>query len=167
LIPKMTNTEVIAWFSNPDNQMRGIGLLITGGSRDERSAIANTILRQREEAGQSCLSLTPFEVVAAHHFGQTDRLRREGVVLINDLGELSQAEQVAIDVIKPVFDVAGTIEYILQQRYSAGRTTLVTTEHDLSQLETIFDERLAYRLRYIGFSIRPEGEDGELHADRS
>ena len=160
MIPKLTDTEVIAWFSNPDYQRRGIGLLITGGSRHERSAIANTILRQREEAGQSCLSLTPFEVVAAHHFGQTNRLRREDVVLINDLGELSQAEQVAVDVIKPVFDVAWTMEYILQQRCGHGRTTLVTTEHDLSELETMFSERLAYQLRYMGFSIRLDGEDG-------
>jgi len=63
-------------------------------------------------------------------------------------------------VIKPVFDVAWTMEYILQQRCGHGRTTLVTTEHDLSELETMFSERLAYQLRYMGFSIRLDGEDG-------
>ena len=164
--PELTNTEIMEHLSDPRYQDRGVGLLITGGSRDERSTMANTLLRQFVEAGRDCLSLTPFEVAAANHFGQRDRLCHVDVLLINDLGELSQAEQDALDVIKPIFSVTGILETILDQRWH-NVTTLVTTEHELAELETLFSPRLASLVGAVGFSIRLDGEDGELHADRS
>jgi hypothetical protein len=76
LIPKLTNTKVMEWLSNPEYQRRGIGLLITGGSRDERSAMANTVLGQIVEEGRSWLSMTPFEIVAASHLCRNGWLSR-------------------------------------------------------------------------------------------
>ena len=157
MVSELTNTEVMECLSDPKYQERGVGLLITGGSPDERSTMANTVLRQREEAGHFCLSLTPFEVAAAYHFGQSDRLRRGDVLLINDLGELSQAEQDVIDVIDPIFTVTGNLEHILDQRHANEVTTLVSTEHELPELAAQFSPRLASLVGAVGFSIRLDG----------
>lgn len=164
---KMSATEVIECLRDPAYQRRGFGLVITGSSRDERSAMANSVLRQRVEAGHSYLSLTPFEVVAANCFGQGDRLSSVEVLLINDLGELSEAEKAALDVIKPIFSVAATLENILDRRYGNEVTTLVTTEYELPELAVQFSPRLTSLISGIGFSIRLDGKDGEFDADRS
>ncbi len=86
MVPKLPNADIIEHLSDSAFQKRGIGLLITGPSRDERSTMANTVLVQFEDAGRSYLSLTPFEVVAAHHFGQSHRLCFVDVLLIKDQG---------------------------------------------------------------------------------
>ena len=101
MVRDLTNIDVMERLSDPNFQKRGVGLLITGSSRDERSRMANTVLGHFTGAGRDYLSLSAFEVAAAYHFGQGDRLCRVGVLLINDLGALSQAEQDAIDVINP------------------------------------------------------------------
>jgi hypothetical protein len=166
MVPEFTHAEIIECLSNPRYQERGVGLLIIGSSRDERSTMAETVLRQRREAGHCCLSLTPFEVVAAYHFGQSDRLRREDVLLIKDLGELSQAERDAIDVIKPILPVTAILVDVLESRWGWDRTTLVTTEYEIPKLETQFSPKLASLAGNVGFSIRLDGKDGERHADR-
>jgi hypothetical protein len=162
--PKLTNAEVLEQLSNPRFQQRGIGLLITGGSRDERSTTADTVLRQFMEAGRSYLSLTPFEVVAANHFGQREQLVRRDVLLINELGALSQAEEAAIEVIDPIFTVTSTLESILDRRFNNERTTVVTTEYELSELEAQFSSRLADLVGATGVSIRVDGEEDQRGA---
>jgi hypothetical protein len=157
MLPKLTNADIMERVSRFAFQRLGVGLLITGPSRDERSKMANMVLRQFVDAGHPCLSLTPFELVAAYHFGQSDRLCRVDVLLINDLGALSQAEQDAIDIIKPTFSVTGIIETILDQRHANAATTLVTTEHELPELETQFSPRLASLVGAVGFSIQLDG----------
>lgn len=167
MVPESNVAEVMKCLGDPRYQERGIGLVITGPSRDQRSRIADVVLRQRIEAGHDCLSLTPFEVVAANRFGQGDRLSSVEVLLINDLGELSEAEQAALDVIKPIFSVAATLENILDRRYGNEVTTLVTTEYELPELAVQFSPRLTSLISGVGFSIRLDGNDGELDADRS
>jgi hypothetical protein len=166
VLTPLSNAEVLELLMDPDYGS-DLGLLITGGSPDERSTMAESILSHRRAAGQSCQSLTVFEVVAANHFGQGDRLRRDDVLLINELGELSHAEQVAIGVINPIFDVTWTLGHILRARCANECTTVVTTKHDLSELEALFGDRVADELRYLDFSITLDGEDRELHADQS
>jgi hypothetical protein len=160
MVPQYTNAEILQKFRDPAYREDGFGLLITGGSRDERSKIANMVLGQFMEAGRSHLSLTPFEVVAAKHFGQREALVRRDVLLINELGELSQAEQTAIDVIDPIFSVTYTLESILDRRNHHKVSTLVTTEHELAELEAQFSPRLASLVGGVGFSIRLDGADG-------
>jgi hypothetical protein len=132
--PKLSNTKVMEWLGNPEYPKRGIGLLITGGSRDERAAIANTVLRQSVEERRSWLSMTPFEIVAASHLCRNGWLSRVGVLLINELGELSQAEQDAIQVIDAIFTVTRDLERAWSLQAENGVSTVVTTEYELPEL---------------------------------
>ena len=159
--------SVKEYLSNPGFQREGLGLLITGSSRAERSATADNVMGHLEEAGHSCLSLTAFEIAAAYHFGQHQRLLRVDVLLINELGELSQAEQDAIDVINPIFSVTAILEIVLQERVADSKTTIVTTEYELSELECQFGPRLPSFLSEAGVTVRLGGHDGGLGADRS
>ncbi len=158
---KLNNIDYMDYLSNPEYERRGIGLLITGQSRDERSTMASMVLHHFAQAGRDCLSLRAFEVAAGFHFGQGDRLRRVDVLLINDLGELSQDEQTAINVIGPVLSVTAIIEHILDQRDANERATLVTTRHELPELASLFSARLASLLGGVGFSVRSDSLDGE------
>jgi hypothetical protein len=81
VVPELTNAEILELVTDPRYRDTGDGLLITGGSQDERSTRANTVLRRHAEAGRSCLCLKPFDVVAAYHFGQ-DRLKWNKDVLL-------------------------------------------------------------------------------------
>jgi hypothetical protein len=130
VVPKLTNTEVMERLSDPRFQGRGIGLLITGGSRDERSTTANTVLRQFVEEGRSWLSMTPFEIVAASYLCRNGWLSRVEVLLISELGELSQAEQDAIQVIDAIFTVTRDLELLWSLRVENGVSTLVTAEYE-------------------------------------
>jgi hypothetical protein len=130
VVPKSTNTKVMEWFSKPEYQRRGIGLLITGGSRDERSTTANTVLNQFVGEGRSWLSMTPFEIVAASYLCRNGWLSRVEVLLISELGELSQAEQDAIQVIDAIFTVTRDLELLWSLRVESGVSTLVTAEYE-------------------------------------
>ena len=130
MVPKLSNTKVMEWLSNPEYQRRGIGLLITGGSRDERSAMASTVLRQFVEEGRPWLSMTPFEIVAASHLCRNGWLSRVEVLQISELGELSQAEQDAIQVIDAIFNLTRDLELLWSLRAENGVSTLVTAEYE-------------------------------------
>jgi len=160
------NAEIIERLTDSAFQERGVGLLITGGPRDERSKMASMVLREFVNAGHNCLAVTPFELAAAYHFGQSHRLRGGDVLLIKDLGRLSQAEKDAIEVIQPCFGVTGILETILDQRRGNAATTLITTEHDLQELAAQFSPRLANLVGAVGFSIQLDSYSEESHADR-
>lgn len=141
-------------------EKRGLGLLITGPSWDERSTLANIVMDH--VAKRRCaVYLTPSDLVAASHYGplEDDFLITHDVMLINDLGALSQGDEAAIDVMDPTFTVTSTLEHILDQRQKHGVSTLVTTQYELAELETQFSPRLAGLLEASGFSTRLDGEE--------
>ncbi len=158
---ELNDNDFMEYLSNSEYARSGIGLLITGQSRDERSAMASMALSHLTQAGRDCLSVKLFDLVAGFHFGQFGRLRRVGVLLINDLGELSQDEQTAINVLGPAWSVTAIIETILDQRHANGRATLVTTRHELPELASLFSARLASLLSGVGISVRADSLDGE------
>jgi hypothetical protein len=142
-------------------EKRGLGLLITGPSRDERLTLANIVIDH--VARRRCaVSVAASELVAARHHGWFERefLVAHDVMLINDLGALSQGEEAAIDVMDPTFTVTSTLEHILDQGQRLGVSTLVSTQYELAELETQFGPRLAGLVEALGFSIRLDGEDG-------
>jgi hypothetical protein len=139
LIPNLTNTKVMEWLSNPQYQRRGIGLLISGGSRDERSTTANTVLNQFVEEGRSWLSMTPFEIVAASNLCRNGWLSRVEVLLISELGALSQAEQDAIVVIDAIFTATRDLELLWSLRAENGVSTLVTADYEYELPKLIND----------------------------
>ena len=78
--------------------------------------------------------MTPFEIVAASHLCRNGWLSRVEVLLINELGELSQAEQDAIQVIEAIFTVTRDLEGAWSLRVENEVSTLVTTEYELPEL---------------------------------
>jgi hypothetical protein len=151
-----TNAEILRDFSDPRFQRRGLGLLITGPSKEKRSEMAELAQSLIDGPDRSVISVTVFEFIAGYHFGLSQRLRSDDILLIKDLGELSKAELDALDVIKPLWNPTWLLETILDQRAAWNRLTLITTEYELAELEAQFSDRLVSLVGSVGFSLRIE-----------
>jgi hypothetical protein len=163
--PELTNAEILQILGHSVYRAFLCALLITGPSKEERSKMADIAVAQAMQdrprpshrPPPSRISVTLFELVGGFHFGLSERLRLDDVLLITELGELSKAERDAVDVINPIFSVAGILKYILQERHRYGRATLITTEHELTELEALFSPEVAIPSDGFVLSLRAEG----------
>ncbi|OBA64709.1 hypothetical protein A5647_24880 [Mycobacterium sp. 1100029.7] len=162
---ELTTAEIVERVATPAFYDRGVGALITGPSREGRSTISKRVQHQYFERGYDCLSVTLFELVGGFHFGQSEQLCSRPALFINDLGSLSQAEQNAIDLMRPCLSVTAILEAVLDSRLQWERPTLVTTEHELPKLAALFSPRFASLVGAVGFSIELDAENEARRVD--